>query len=103
MISGSSGESLARRSARSTARRSDASSSTLVEADARRLPIVLVIVSVVSVMPPEVVISLPAKRVLPLHELEMLTRVSSPWAMASTLSASAFACSRLRRVEASAA
>ena len=49
MISGSSGDSFARRSARSTVRASDASSSTFVDADARRLPIVLMTLTVVSV------------------------------------------------------
>ena len=70
---------------------SAASSKTFDETVARRLPIVLMTLSVVSVMPPEVVISPPAKRVLPLHWLEITTRVSSAFENASTLSAMAFA------------
>ena len=56
---------------------SDASSSTLVDADARRVPIVTVTVTMMSVMPPDVVMLASAKRVLPLHVLVMLTRVWS--------------------------
>ena len=63
--------------ASSTVRFSDASSSTLVDADARRLPIVTVTVTDVSVMPPDVVMLASAKRVLPLHSLVMFTRVWS--------------------------
>ena len=67
-----------------------------VDADARFFPTLDVTVTVVFVEPPLVVISLPAKRVLPLHALVMFTRVSSAFANASTRSASAFACSRVR-------
>ena len=97
MSSGSSGLSFASDSARSTVRFRLSSSSTLVVADARRLPIVDVTVTMVSVVPPLVVISLPAKRVLPLQPLVMLTRVSSALANDSTRSASALACSRVRK------
>ena len=96
MISGSSGASLARRSARSTVRRSAASSNTFDDTEARRFAVVLTTLSVVSVIPPDVVISPPAKRVLPLQSLAMTTRVSSAFANDSTLSVSAFACSRER-------
>ena len=96
MISGSSGASRASRSESSTVRRSAASSRMFVDTDARRLPTVLTTETVVSVMPPDVVISPPAKRVLPLQSLEMETRVSSAFANESTLSAIALACSRVR-------
>jgi hypothetical protein len=95
MSSGSSGASFASRSARSTVRRMAASSSTLVDAEARRRPTVLVTDRVVSVTPPDVVISLPAKRVLPLQPLPMLTRVSSAFATARARSARARASSRV--------
>ncbi len=94
--SGSSGDNRASRSARSTVRRRLASSSTFVVAEARRRPIVDVTVSEVSVMPPDVVISAPAKRVLPLHPVFRLTRVSSAFAIPSTRSVSVFAWSRVR-------
>ena len=53
-----------------------------------------VIVTDVSVTPPDVVMFASANRVLPLHRLVMFTRVSPVALMASTRSASAFACSR---------
>jgi hypothetical protein len=95
MSSGSSGASRASRSDSSTVRLSDASSSTFVDAEARRRPIVLVMVTVVSVTPPAVVISLAAKRVLPLHPDEMLTRVCSAVARERTRVLSARAWSRV--------
>jgi hypothetical protein len=65
-----------------------------VVAEARRRPIVDVTVSDVSVMPPDVVIPAPAKRVLPLHPVFRLTRVSSALAIPRTRSVSDFAWSR---------
>ena len=84
MSSGSSGASRASRSDSSTVRLSDASSSTLVDAEARRRPIVLVTVMVVSVTPPAVVISLAAKRVFPLQPDPTVTRVCSAFARERT-------------------
>src|SRR6185503_11540412 len=89
--------------ARSTVRLSDASSRTLVDDDARRFPIVLTTVMLTSLLSPEVVISPPAKRVLPLHPLSTTTRVSSAFAKPITLFASALACSAVRRFSAAAA
>jgi hypothetical protein len=97
MNSGSSGDNRARRAARSTVRFNDASSSTFVEADARRRPTAIDTVSVVSVTPPDVVMLASAKRVLPLHSLVMLTRACSPALRESTRAASAFASSRVSR------
>jgi hypothetical protein len=54
-----------------------------------------VTVTVVSVEPPAVVISLAAKRVLPLQPERMFTRVSSAVLKASTRFASACICSRV--------
>ena len=68
-----------------------------VFADARRFPMVEVTVMLVFVVPPLVVISLPANRVLPLHPLVMLTRVSSAFAKERTRSASALACACERK------
>ena len=91
MISGSSGDSFASVAANSTVRFSAASSSTLVDDEARRLPIVTVTVTVVLVTPPDVVMLASAKRVLPPHSLVTFTRVSRPAASDSTRSAMAFA------------
>lgn len=60
MISGSSGESFARRAERSTVRRRLSSSRTLVVADARFLPKVLAMVTVVFAVSPDVVTCPPA-------------------------------------------
>ena len=57
-----------------TARRSDASSARFVVVEARRRPIVLVMVASVSVVTPAVVISLAAKRVFPRHVASATTR-----------------------------
>src|ERR1700759_4022322 len=97
MSSGLSGLSLASDSANATVRFRLSSSSTLVVADARRLPIVDVIVTSVFVVPPLVVISLPANRVLPLQPVVMLTRVSSAFANDNARSHNAFACSRVMK------
>ena len=91
MISGSSGDNFARVAANSTVRFNAASSSTLVDDEARRLPIVTVTVTVVLVTPPDVVMLASAKRVLPPHSLVTFTRDSSPAASDSTRSAMAFA------------
>ena len=56
---------------------------------------VLVIVTDESVVSPDVVISPPAKRVLPLQPLVIATRVSSALANDSTLSVIALDCSRV--------
>ena len=77
-------------------RRSHPSSTTFDDTEAPRFPSALTTETVVSVMPPDVVISPPAKRVLPLQLLEMETRVSSAFANDNTRSAMAFACSRVR-------
>jgi hypothetical protein len=63
---------------------------------------VLTIVTLTSLLSPEVVISPPAKRVLPLQSLETATRVSSALAIPITRSAIAFACSAVRRLSAAA-
>ena len=75
MSSGSSGASRARRDARSTVRFRDASSRTLVDDDARRLPKVTVTVTEVLFVPPDVVMLPSANRVLPLRSLVTVTRV----------------------------
>jgi hypothetical protein len=64
---------------------------------------VLTMVIVVSLLSPDVVISPPAKRVLPPQSFEIATRVSSAFAIERTLSAIAFASSALRRFSAEAA
>jgi len=92
IASGSSGLSFARRSARSTVRLRLSSSRMFVDDDARRLPIVDVTVMSVFVVPPLVVISFPAKRVLPLHPLTTVTRVSSAALSFRTRSVIARAC-----------
>ena len=58
-------------------------------AEARRRPIVAVTATVVSVMLPDVVMRLSAKRVLPLTRFVMVTRVWSAMLSASTRSARA--------------
>jgi hypothetical protein len=67
----------------------------LVDAEARRRPIVTVTSTDTLVTPPEVVMLASAKRVLPFHSLVMVTRVWSALLNDSTRSASAFASSRV--------
>jgi hypothetical protein len=55
-----------------------------------------------SLLSPDVVISPPAKRVLPLQPLSITTRVSSAFAMPMILFAIALACSAERRFSAAA-
>jgi hypothetical protein len=72
------------RSDNSTVRPSEASSMTLVVDDARRRPMVLVMVSSVSVVAPAVVISPTAKRVLLCRDASIATRHASALLIAST-------------------
>jgi hypothetical protein len=66
-----------------------------VDDDACRFPIATLIVSVVSVTPPDVVMRASAKRVFPLHLLTITTRVWSAVLSINTRSASALAWSRV--------
>jgi hypothetical protein len=74
----------------------------LVDAEARRFPIVLTTVTEISLLSPDVVISPPAKRVLPLQSLEIETRVESAVAIPMILLVIAFACSAESRLSAAA-